>query len=167
MKKVISIAGIFFIIILLMTACSDSYKKNEKNIDNFSFTLNFGCAGGINCVDTYNGTFTKDLIRNGTETIEFIIPDDKMREIYEAFLEYNISELPDDVSRESTMSPEFTYIFSYTWGKEMRTIICNAVYFYKAPDMHKRLVQFADMITEYIYSTEEYLNMSPAEGFYY
>ena len=168
MKKIIFIAGMILIILLFLTACSGNDKIGEKNFYNFKFTLNFGAAGGINCIDTYNSKFTKDLIQNGTETIDFIIPEDKMREIYEAFLEYNIAELPDDVSRNDTyISPKYTYIFTYTWGNETRTIMCDAVYTYKAPDAHIRFVNFADMIREYICGTEEYKNMPPAEGGYY
>jgi len=164
--KIILLTIIIFIILLSFAACSDNNKANlEKNFDNFKFTLNFGCDDGINCIDIYNNKFTKDLIP-GTETIDFIIPEDKMREIYEAFLEYDIAGLPDDVSGVDSMRPKYTYVLKYTWGNETRTIICDAVNTYKAADTHLRLAKFADMITEYIYSTDEYQNMSPAKGGY-
>ena len=163
-KKIIFIICIIFVL-LFLSACSDSGVNLEKNFDNFNFTLNFGCDDGINCIDTYNGKFTKDLIL-GTETIDFIIPEDKMREIYDAFIKYNIAELPNDVSGVDAMRPKYVYILKYTWGNETRTIICDPVNTQKAPETHIRLVKFADMITEYIYGTEEYQNMSPANGGY-
>ena len=169
-SRIWTVISIIFVLILCICACSG---KNEKNADNFNFKLNFGVAGGKNCIDTYNGTFTKDLIDNGTETIEFTIPNDKMQEIYKAFLEYNIFALPNDVSGKPIMRPEYTFIFSYTWGDETRTIVCdeadlNVIWAEdnRIPDTHKRMVKFAYIIVEYIYGTEEYQKMPLSEGGY-
>jgi hypothetical protein len=171
-KKVIFTIIVIFTSILCLSACSGIAEKDEKTFENFNFIFFFGFAvetKQANCINTYEGIFTKDLIQSGTETIDFNIPEDKMKEIYDAFLEYNISDLPDDVSGESMTRPAYTFIFTYTWGSEKRTIVCNEADFHtrgKNPDTHKRLVKFADMIVEYIYSTEEYKNMSPATGGY-
>jgi len=166
MKKII----LCLTIILFLTACSKPIP--EKNVENFTFSLEFGSGPiPLNCIDTYEGTFTKDLINFSneheyrTQTIEFNIPDEKMQEIYDLFLEKEIYDLPDDVSGESFIRPSSHIIFKYTWGDETRTIICNNAYLTftdrRVSETHSRLVHFAFFITEYIYSTEEYQNMKP------
>jgi len=170
------------IIILLILLSLGLYgcKKGAGNKppEDFSFSLRFGFEG-INSINTKNGTFTKDLVSAGTETIRFIIPADKMQDIYNLFVKNKISRLPADINAfalekmgdtASSSSPADKYTLTYTCNGETRTIICNAGGPWDArkgpPDEYKRLVEFIDYIREYIYSTQEYTNMSPAVGAY-
>lgn len=153
---------------------------NADTSDDFNFSINFGTYGK-NCIDTYNSTFTKDLVSDGTETIDFVIPADKMQEFYMAFEEYKISELPDDINiaakssmgKSQTMIASFNrnYSITYTYKEKTRTIRCNDSGPWDAengpPDTRNRLVDFVSLIEEYIYSTEEYQNMSPSVGGYH
>jgi hypothetical protein len=170
--------------IMLMTGCQavngQILNANESDMPgDFNFLIDYGICGN-NRIDTYSGTFTKDLIIAGTETIDFTIPADKMREIYHAFAEYEVSGLPDDINSEidlniagrsyTTHEPYAVYALTYTCNEETRTIVCNDGGPWYAdsgpPDTRGRLVAFVTYITEYIYSTEDYKNMSPAEGGY-
>ena len=158
---------LFFILTMFCLSCMTACGSEDK----FNFKLNFGLGGGIGCIDTYNNTFTKDMIPNGTEIIDFNIPDDKMKEFYEAFLEYEIYDLPEDISIEPSVSPAYTYILTYTYNKQTKTIIYNNVYFgvgmnTGSSEKHDQFVKFANKIRDYVYNTEEYLNMPPAEGGY-
>ena len=145
----------------------------------FNFSIDFG-VDGQNNIDSYNDTFTKDLIGTGSETIDFTIPDDKMREIYAAFIENKVPELPDDINFEvkfgsgdisMTSTPSSKYSVTYTCENETRTIVCDDGGPWNVkigpPDTRNRLVVFVTLITDYIFSTDEYKNMSPAEGAYY
>ena len=164
-KKFFSMIIIVVLTPLFISACSDN---DEDLFQSFNFSLRFGYGGGINCIDTYNSTFTKDLIP-GTETIQFIIPDDKLQEFYEAFLEYQIHNLPENISGEDRTKPAFTYIFTYTYGKRKKTIICenvDSIRYFSEKDTQKNFVSFADMIRDYIFATEEYENMTPVNGGY-
>ncbi|MCL2159776.1 MAG: hypothetical protein FWH48_10245 [Oscillospiraceae bacterium] len=147
------------------SACSDN---NEELFDGFDFSLGFGYGGGKNCIDTYNGTFTKDLIP-GTKTIELIVPEDKMREIYELFLDYKIYDLPQNIRGENRVMPDFTYIFTYTYKKSTKTIVCenvDSIRYFGEKGEQKNFISFADMIRDYVFNTEEYENMPPANGGY-
>ena len=144
----------------------------------FNFKIDFGTFGKNN-IDTYNNTFKKDLIYSGTETIDFEIPAEKMLEIYEAFLEYEISDLPEDINADAESSfgdtvvqttPYNAYSLTYTCNEETRTIVCNDGGPWDAelgaPDSRNRLVAFVAFVVEWIYSTNDYKEMPPAEGGY-
>jgi hypothetical protein len=143
----------------------------------FGFRIEFGTYGR-NCIDTYSNTFTKDLVEAGSETIDFVIPYNVIRNIYEAFLEYRISELPDDINAEieiiegktySNVEPYREYVLNYICDGKTRTIVYNEGESWPvedAPDTRDRLMGFVEYISNYIYSTEEYGKMSPAEGGY-
>jgi len=164
-KKLTSVIIILIFTSLCISACSEN---DEKLFRRFNFSLNFGYGLSVNCVDTYNDTFTKDLIR-GTETIKFIIPEDKMREIYETFLEYEIYDLPENISGGACIEPTYAYIFTYTYGKSKKTITCSDVDtsgYFSGKATSENFVSFAHMIRDYIYDTEEYKNMSPVNGYY-
>ena len=146
--------------------------------DNFGFSIDFGTYGKNN-IDTYNNTFTKDLISAGTKTIHFTIPADKMREIFEAFIEHRIYELPNDINAEvelvigeryTSWEPSERYSLTYTFNNETRTIVCEDGGPWYAdsgpPDSRDRLVAFVAFISEYILNTNEYRRMPHAVGGY-
>jgi len=174
-KKKIFLIIASCVILFCLTSCDN----NSAVIQNdFNFSLNFSTYGR-DIIDTYNNTFTKDLVSAGTETIDFVILMDKMNEIYEAFVELKIFDLPDDINAQAQLTmgesitewePHNNYILKYTFNGETRTIICNDGGPWCAdsgpPDTRERLVQFVKIISDYIYSTEEYNKMSPFEGGY-
>ena len=144
----------------------------------FAFSIDFGIYGKSN-IDTYKNTFTKDLVEDGRKTIDFVIPADKMQEIYEAFVEYNIFGLPADINAAANISdPELAmawtpcseYSLTYTFNGEKRTVVCNDGGPWDAENgpsaERNRLVDFVRFIVEYIYSSNEYQNMPPTKGGY-
>ena len=144
--------------------------------DDFNFTIHFG-IDGKNCIDTYNHTFTKDLIAKGTATIDFVIPADEMREIYRAFVEYQIAGLPYNMNIKpvigglySSYEPAPTYAITCTCDQVTKTVICDDGGPWDAvsgpPDTRDRLVSFIKIVEDYIYSTPDYQNMPPSEGGY-
>lgn len=180
MKKMILF--VLFSIFFIFNSCNnvdEIIPKVEADMpDDFNFKINFGTYGK-NCIDTYNSTFTKDLVAAGTETIDFVIPTDEMRKIYEAFIEYKIHELPDDINSEieiimgkdyTEWEPAANYILTYTYNNVKRTISCNDGGPWYAdsgpPETRNNLVKFVEIVSEYIYNTEEYQKMPPFEGGY-
>ena len=146
--------------------------------NDFSFSIDFGTYGKCN-IDTYNNTLTKDLVSAGSETIDFIIPEEVMKEIYEAFIEYRIFELPDDINATvdkidgasyKMQTPSEKYSILYTCNNEVRTVVCEDGGPWLAetgpPESRNRLVAFVGFVTEYIYNTTDYQNMPPIEGGY-
>ena len=193
MKKIL-VFGIMLLFVAALAACGNSNITDsppsktdgaptvgifdDEMPDDFGFKIDFGTYGKNN-IDTFSHTFTKDLIIAGTETVDFVIPAAKMQEIYAAFKEHNIFELPNDINAEVEYDSEKTYTMhtpsnryavTYTCNNETRTIVCEDGGPWYAdegpPDSRNSLVALVDLIAEYIYSTEEYQKMPPAEGGY-
>jgi len=146
--------------------------------DDFAFRIDFGIQGR-NSINTYNNTFTKDLVTAGSETIDFIVPADMMQFMYEMFVTLNIPGCPDDINAFALSSmgdsrmqkhPADKYTLTYTCNGETRTIICNDEGPWDSskgpPAFRDNLANFVKHISEYIYRSEEYQNMSPSVGAY-
>jgi|GEM_PF-1263002 len=146
--------------------------------EDFDFRIEYG-VGGINCIDTYNNTFTKDLVQKGTKTIDFLIPDDVMQKIYKIFVDNDITELPDDINADvevtddkafDSWTPANSYSLTYTCNNETRTIVCEDGGPWHSdtgpPACRNNLVLFVSWVNAYICSTKEYQRMPNADGGY-
>jgi hypothetical protein len=151
---------------------------NTEMPDDFAFSASYGYLGRNN-IDTYNNTFTKDLVEAGTETIDFDIPIEAMRLIFDIFVAQNISEMPDDINAQAlaTMGdlrchthPADLYILTYTYNGDTRTVVCDDEGPWDAnegpPASRDRLAAFIGFITEYVRGSDEYKGMSPVVGGY-
>ncbi|MCL2678473.1 MAG: hypothetical protein FWE85_05415 [Clostridiales bacterium] len=173
MKKIFACVITLLLLLSLLAGCNGS-KVPDTMPDDFAFKIDFG-LGGKNSLDTYENTFTKDLLSAGTATISFVIPAEKMLEIYDAFLEFEIHQLPEDINAAAELGDTIEtfihkndYSLTYTLKGKTRTVVCNdeGPWDHKKgpPASYKNLVDFIEFITEYIYSTDDYQNMPPAEG---
>jgi hypothetical protein len=146
----------------------------------FAFKLNFG-VGGINCMDTYKSTFTKDLVdsKNGkpsTAARAFVIPPEQMLAIYGEFLSLKIADLPSNLNtgweNETELigvSPSQRITLTYTCNGVTRTIVFDEGEPWPdttKPNNDDRLRAFVGYISNYVSSTKEYANMPPAVGVY-
>jgi hypothetical protein len=171
-KKIFLMIITVSVIICCISACSDN---DEAKI--FNFKLDFYVEGSSG-IDTYEGTLTKGLRGGITETIDFTVPEDKKQEFYKAFLEYEIYDLPEDVSGvDNSYRPITEYTFTYTYNNETRTVTCTGadtsnkdLFEYNTDTIpatlkavehtpHTRFIVFVMMIREYIDGTEEWQNI--------
>ena len=135
----------------------------------FNFSLTFG-VGGKNSINTYEKTFTKDLVIDETETIEFNIPKNEMHKIYRYIKEHEIDKLSSELSLEGmSVIPSQQLNFTYTDNGEIKSIIWRDAFWEEErslPNQNNQFLRFIDTIIEYIYNTDEYKSMSPANGEY-
>jgi len=118
LKKIFLMIAVISLI-WCISACSD-----DNDADIFNFKLDW-LTEGLSSIDTYEGVLTRGSRGGISESVEFIIPEDKMQEFYEAFLEYEIYDLPEDISgKEPSYRPITYYTFKYTYNKETKTIKC-------------------------------------------
>ena len=88
MKKVLLVlsAGI----LLLLVGCTgDDTQEGE-----FNFIFKYGVTGG-NVLDTFQGTFTKDMVMEEDITIDFTLTAEDMDGIYQKMLEIDFFSYPD------------------------------------------------------------------------
>lgn len=165
---------------VLVLICSSIYfimKENQPNkvvslkpTSDFNFRLNFS-TNGLQQIDTYKGTFTKDLILDGTKTINFAIPNNVKNEIYKMMMDINILAFPDTLTADETKcTPSCDYKLTVTINGNTKNIVWKEGLY---PDMSGNLpkdnVEFLKIVkyvSDYIYSTKEYKSMPQANGGY-
>jgi len=181
MKKTISVSTAVFAVLLFLNACAntnkDYWQVPQEMPDDFDFSFSFGW-GGLNVVDTYKGKLTKDLVMAGRETIDFTVSEEKMCEIYAVFLEYEIYDLPKDINKALVnddevmvwVSPECTYILTYTVRGKKKTITCDTVEALRStkgmPDEVAHFIEFGDMLRDWVWNIQEYKDMPKPTGGY-
>lgn len=72
----------------------DTNKIDKQIPDDFNFILKYG-VGAKNVLNTFEGTYTKDLILAGTYTAEFKITKEEMKEIFIKVSQIDVLEYPN------------------------------------------------------------------------
>ncbi|QKS69877.1 hypothetical protein FLK61_24125 [Paenalkalicoccus suaedae] len=114
-------------VILVLTACGSTTEDAlpEDMPDDFAFALSYG-LGGVSEINTYDDTYTKDLIVDGTTTTDFVLSDEELRTIYQAVLENDVLALPDEGDGLSCMEPHHKYNLQMTANGEDYSLIWDS-----------------------------------------
>ena len=177
-KRTILIICLVIVAILIPTTyfVIQNSKSNEidtlqdDNSDDFNFKLNFN-TNGKDQIDTYKGTFTKDLVMDGTKTIEFKIPDNIKNDICNLMVDIDIMSFPETLKVEGMgVTPSCDYKLTVTIKGKTKTIVWNEGFYTdmttNLPKDNVNFLKLVKHISDYIYSTDEYKNMPKANGGY-
>ncbi|HBV97982.1 MAG TPA: hypothetical protein DEF36_13180 [Desulfotomaculum sp.] len=132
--------------------------------------MNFSTYGKSQ-IDTYKGTLTKDLILDGSKTIEFKIPDNVKKDIYKLMMDINILSYPDTLKVDGmAITPSCDYELTVTINGKTKTIIWKEGFPpFMTDNLSKENQNFLKLvkhIDDYICSTEEYKKMPKERGAY-
>ena len=160
----ILLAAVFLII---LCGCSEAVHIYP---DDFDFRLDFG-VDGKNRIDTFNGSFTKDLVIDGTATIDLIIPENIMKDIYDKMMEIDIMSFPDTLDLDDLfITPSCDYDLHITANGINKAIVWTDGFFTSMeeglPAKNIKFLELVKYISDYIYSTDEYKQMPEANGAY-
>lgn len=149
---------------------SNNLNTEDSLPEDFNFLLNFNTYGKEQ-IDTYKGTFTKDLVMDGTKTIDFIIPADMKRELYELMLDIDIFSFPDTLKVDGmSVTPSCDYKLTVTANGKTKHIVWKEGFFLSMddglPKENKDFLKLVKKISDYIYETSEYKGMPAAKGGY-
>ncbi|MEN6461145.1 MAG: hypothetical protein ABFC94_07240 [Syntrophomonas sp.] len=84
--------------------------STDNNKNEFNFILQYGILAK-NQIDTFNGTYTKDLISAGTKTIKLRLTDTELSDIKEDMEQICILDYPEKFTPEINryVTPNITY----------------------------------------------------------
>lgn len=159
--------------ILISVTYLYSPKDNDtqtENMSNFNFSLNFNTYGRDQ-IDTYNGTFTKDLVLDGTNTIDFKLPDDIKKEVFSLMTEIDIMSFPEMLKVDGmAVTPSCDYKLTVTMNGKTKTIVWNEGFHpsmdVELPKENMDFLRLVKLISDYIYGTDAYKNMPKSNGGY-
>jgi len=135
--------------------------QNPINID-----FKFG-VGARNELNTFNGTFTKDLVIDGTFTTRLILSQGEMTQIAQELAETDFFNLPETFPRSTNrlVMPQSDYYIKVQKGTIVKEFSWNTNSEIDS-STDSRLEQFVSFLTNMIYEKPEYKMMPPATGAY-
>lgn len=164
-----SIYLMLFLIITVLIGCNAINTNNNlrdlKPAD-LDFVFNYG-VGAKNQLNTTNGKFTKDMIREESITTDLKLSDEEMGEIYAGMNRINILSYPSNFKPKSNMSrfPHSTYIIKIIADGKEKTIEWKD----ENASESKEAVQLRELfkrIQEIIVNKEEFKKLPEAKGGY-
>lgn len=138
----------------------------ENAPEDFNFSIQFG-IGKKNEINTFDGTFTKDLISAGTVTTDIPFSEEEMDLIYEKMKGINILEskqlIPEtiDCAVEPAGEDEWKVLIN---GETIRHSVSEA--YCEPTDDAKQLLELRDTILDLIKEKDSYKELPDAEGGY-
>ncbi len=137
--------------------------NSERNPVNLVFT--FG-VGGLNELNTFRGTFTKDLCIDGTVTTRMILSEAELKEIQLKLIEFDFFSCPDTFPlSEHQMLPSRSYSLKVQNGTTLKEVSWSDNSIIDSSTAAK-LDQIAAFLTNLIYQKPEYTRLPPANGMY-
>lgn len=161
---------------LLLLSCLEWAVAPERG--DFNFKLSYG-VGSKNVLNTYENTYTKDLIADSTVTVPFALSDSELQCIRTKMWEIGFFSYPDHFTTEAlvkflpngtsiiqgSVTPHMTYIFEVTdnfivkhlyWSDSLESQDSSAV----------KLRKLISMIVGIIESNPKYSQLPPVRGMY-
>ncbi|ADI00249.1 hypothetical protein [Salisediminibacterium selenitireducens] len=112
---------LLFLLFVLGACNSTGEVLPDEKPDDFAFSLKYGVTAA-NELNTYNNTYTKDLVEDGTATTEMILSNEEMNFIYEKFRSADVLGLPEENGESPCMEPYNRYELSMTVDDEDYTV---------------------------------------------
>lgn len=157
-----------FLIIAAVAAASVGYlifkpdTSLPKNPSDFNFIFKYGVMAK-NELNTFNQTFTKDMIVDAPITIELKLTDDEMESVYDKIRSSNLFSAAGAKINENIMvTPCDNYYLMIQTGDIQRELLWNDCHG-EIKDQRKK---FTDYIKQIIFSKEEYKKLPEPQGGY-
>jgi len=147
--------------LFILGACSN---LPEEMPEDFNFVLNYGFEAR-DMINTFENTYTKNMILNDDITVEMIFSDEEMQMIYEEMKEAEILHSAEKATKSQCADPHEENKLKITlndeiYQREWITSSCD-----KAPD--NKLSDFINFVhQEIIMKKEEYNELPEPSGGY-
>lgn len=155
------------VLALITASCSDSGISPGVG----DFNMKFSCGvDARNVLNTFDDTFTKDLITDGTTTVPFKVSDSALQEIRTRMQEIGFFNYPDTfvVPPEDTASyvtPHPTYIFDVANNSTRKHLFWSDCHV-SQDSAAMNLRQLIRLIEHIVVSNPRYAELPPARGGY-
>lgn len=154
----------FFTMLLALSACnSTSEFLPEEKPDDFSFSLKYGVTAA-NEINTYDNTYTKDLVVDGTASTDMVLSDEEMEVIYEKFRSVDVVGLAEEKGGSVCMEPYNRYELTMTIDGEDYDLKWDTSCESRALNKWEDTMNYIN--TEIIYPKKEYLSLPEPTGGY-
>ena len=176
---------LFIVIALILIGCKEDLSNNEGSSSietrstaqtmpenmpkDFGFSVSFG-FGKKNEINTFKDTVTKDLIEDGTKTVDIALTDEEMLEIYEKMKEIDITNtkqfIPEPVNGEMCeQEPYEEDEWKITLDGETISHYISGAYCEPTKDA-RQFLELRNFVFNKIENKDEYLKLPKSKGGY-
>ncbi len=155
MKKAILI--IVSSIVLILAGCGGAGDNAQE--EGFNFIFKYGVTGR-NTLDTFEGTFTKDMVTDPAITISFNLTAEEMDSIYQKMVEIDFFNYPDKFSitvpegeLKTEVTPYATYYFKVAYDGNIKELLWD--------DKYTNSDAQADKLKELIHLIRDIIELKP------
>jgi len=158
------------IIALVLLSCTDQGLSPQDR--DFNIQFKFG-VGGRNELNTFQNTYTKDLVMDGTVTVSLVLSENELQEIEARLVESGFFSFPDtltvspDDSLYISIEPHAMFYFRVKHQSTVKTLYWDdsIVPFY-TDVRRKKLQDIVVFVSNIITRKPEFLSLPPARGSY-
>jgi len=157
-------------LVLLFTGVIGCEKQPTKE-SGFNFIFKYGIAGR-NTLDTFQATFTKDMVMDPAITVKLTLTPEEKDTIYQKMLEIDFFNYPDKFSvdvPEGEVKTEVTlystYFFRVEYGQRTKELLWHDKYT-NLDIPGNKLMELITLIRNIVESKEEYKKLpEPKSGY--
>ena len=149
---------------------SETLPESRPSDFNIIFKYGYGTVNNRNILNTFNGTYTKDLGRNPSVTIDFSLSDEDMDRIYQKMLEIDFLCYPNkfviivpDGESVAMRSPYLEYYFQVVCNQRIKVLKWEDTILNVDEDA-KNLRSLIDLVRSTIESKAEYRSLPSPVG---
>lgn len=172
-RHVPAVLPILIILLLLATACSKNYREPDAISGEVKFNLIFKYGvGAKNELNTFNGTYTKDMIVDPPITVDLSLSKKEMKTIYNKMAEINFFDYPDQYTilippgeGVGMVTPHSTYYFKVENGSSVKELTWED-YITNRDEKADKLRELIKVIRDIVESKREYKALPVPKGGY-
>lgn len=168
---VIAIIILIVLVLIMIDVRVNGYTRYDR-VNEFDFELRFGTYGMQN-VNTFEDTITKDLIMSGTMSSDYVFPEYAKRHVYKMLRDMDIMNFPSRlelpyVDAEKTNCLTLNVVID---GAE-KTVECLVPWGYKlrgvgtTPDQLYQFLTLTEYIENRVYKSGEWRDLPKSVGGY-
>ena len=159
-----------FIIVIAALPGMGGCAAPPPETSNLNLVFRYG-VGAKNELNTFNGTYTRDMVMDPPITVNLSLTEEDLDRIYEKMLEINFFDYPDEFSVSTAggsfgiMTPYSSYYFKVEYDSSIKELRWKDEISY--PDENAdRLRELIQLIREIIEAKEEYKSLPEPTGGY-
>ncbi len=138
----------------------------ELNPDSFNIVFRYG-VGAKNELNTFNGSFTKDLVSNGTVTTPLTLSEEELKGLQQKIVEVGLFSYPDSfpLHPNRLVSPQSDCYIKVQSGSTIKEVAWNSNSLIES-NIQESLDGLKDYITTLIEQKPEYQALPTPTGGY-
>ncbi len=171
MKRRILLAVLLAALMIVTGSSGCLQPEIPRQNTNLNFIFQYG-VGAADILNTFDNSYTRDMVAGPPERIRMFLTDDEMNRIYAKMQEIGFFDYPTQFSIPTPkgpigiVTPYQSYYFKVTMGTQVKELTWGDSITIPASEQVDRLRELIRLIENIITAKPEYKNLPPPRGGY-